>query len=709
MRLLSQQPHLLFKLVLWSPRKQVNQGTITPDLARGTIKTITTGPTSRPVTTTREAFFSATTNAAADIDISIINPALESFLENAAQNAPACGLKRRAYCGARAFVDHFETQFDKSVEVIQDLEEAIMEGAPKHPIKIEVEKAIDLTNAEGEAEAVPDVAFSIMSEGEVTAVEAGAPAAIGALGVGFLAYAFHIYGSTKSSGSTKPLITGIHVPSASLKAVKQTKRPTKTATISTRSSTSTKLCPDPTKTPLWCGDYPEKQDCDMQLPQSKEKPPTCKSGDYQGCKCNPPTIFEGAVVSQEELAAMAQIQELFKTLPKEFPKLPNYGECSKKMENMDPKIFKILSDKFCTDNFKLDKDVSAYYTPADVSINAYNRYSFTLDWKKSGKDKCSNQCRQIFDEGFTTNTACSYDSHTMAHNGTLALDCGVASFEIFNPDTASSGPTCKNDASPIPYNVFSGSDGIIYKEFCQEWDAKSGLRMVVDSKGTSKIPKPQLGRRTPPASQDTWLKYNFELNYKPETGAQAGAQCKVTCKDAFTAFANSKCGQKGGQGNTMANYAEYDAGCGKFSYQITKPVPKTLGEPKCFGTDEFGDHEDINPSFQEQYVGHVCTGSALRNITKGDSSTFIHFDTITNKAPYQMNVYWADGCSLETTEENILLWKPLGDLNAANCASLLLDSYKKCNNEGAGGRIQAGCLVYEFKASTERPSWYIPK
>ncbi|KAJ0375924.1 hypothetical protein COL26b_005899 [Colletotrichum chrysophilum] len=142
------------------PPASVFQGTVTPDLARGTIRTITRGPSSRPATTTREAFFSATTNAAGDIDISIIDPALEAFLEDAAQNVPACGLKRRAYCGARAFVDHFETQFDKSVQVVEDLEEAIFEGAPKHPIKIEVEKAIDLTNAEGEAEAVPDVALA---------------------------------------------------------------------------------------------------------------------------------------------------------------------------------------------------------------------------------------------------------------------------------------------------------------------------------------------------------------------------------------------------------------------------------------------------------------------------------------------------------------------------------------------------------------------
>lgn len=70
------------------------------------------------------------------------------------------------------------------------------------------------------------------------------------------------------------------------------------------------------------------------------------------------------------------------------------------------RIISSLADRFCTDNFRLDKDVSGYYTPADAYSNAYNRYSFTLDWKKTGKEKCANQCRQIFEEGFTTNTAC---------------------------------------------------------------------------------------------------------------------------------------------------------------------------------------------------------------------------------------------------------------------------------------------------------------
>ncbi|KAK2002951.1 hypothetical protein LX36DRAFT_666781 [Colletotrichum falcatum] len=573
------------------------------------------------------SLFSATTNAAGDIDISIINPALKSFLESAAEDVPACGLKRRAYCGARYFVNEFETHFDKSVQAVQDLEDAIIEGAPKHPIKIEMEKAIDLTNTEGEADGVPDVAFSIMSEDEVTGFEAGAPAVIGPLGVGFLAYAFYVNSAMNNAGTVQPVITGLHVPSAPLKAVKQTQRPTKTATVLTVSSSSTLACPDPT-----------------------ESPPTCKSGQHKGCDCVLPTYFEDVIISKDELEDTENMQKIFKPLPKKFPKLPKYRECSKMIGNMDPKLFK----------------------------------PFTSNWKMSEETKCTNQCRQIFDGGFTTSTLCTCDSHTMDHNGTFSLDSGTASFEIFNPDTASSGPWCKSTATEIPYN-----------------NPKWGLRMVVDSKGTSRIPNPQLHKRTPPANQSTWLDYNFDLRFKPETGAEAGAECKVTCEDAFAAFPASKCGQNGGQGNSMARYGEYEAGCGKFSYQITKVTPSKLGAQKCYETNNFGKHEDVSKDFQKQYIGWACVETALpkNKIRKGDKSSFIHWNTTTNRVLYQYNIYWADGCSLDNGQGEASPAQPLEEDKKSTCTNLLIGDYENCNNGGVGGSIQAGCVVYNFKAS----------
>ncbi|KAL0942067.1 uncharacterized protein CTRU02_204830 [Colletotrichum truncatum] len=392
---------------------------------------------------------------------------------------------------------------------------------------------------------------------------------------------------------------------------------------------------------------------------------------------------------------MIDMNNVFNSLPKEFPKLPKYGECSSK----------ILVDEFCTENYKLDKDAARYYTSADAYSTAFNRYMFTLDWKKSGDQKCTNQCRQIFGDGFTTSCTCSHNSHTMAHNGTLSLDCGTASFEIFNPETASSDLTCQDSATVIPYNVFSGFDGIIYKEFCERWTPTSLMRMVVDSKGTSKIPHPQLGKRTPPAKQEDWLEYHFDLRFKPEVGAQANKECRVGCKDAFAVFPASKCGRQGSKGNSMATYAEYDVGCGKFSYQISKPTPLTLQERHCFRADEFGEHKDINPGFQSKYIMGACVGTALKEnvIRKDNPSSFIHSGTVTNGAPYQYNIYWEEGCILETGAESVSPAQPLGPTHEATCANLLRDNFKKCNNGGVGGRIQAGCLVYEFKAEKRAP------
>ncbi|GKT42570.1 uncharacterized protein ColSpa_02751 [Colletotrichum spaethianum] len=94
----------------------------------------------------------------------------------------------------------------------------------------------------------------------------------------------------------------------------------------------------------------------------------------------------------------------------------------------------------------------------------------------------------------------------------------------------------------------------------------------------------------------------------------------------------------------MARYAEYAAGCGKFSYEIQKFTPMALGEQKCFRADEFGNHKDVNPDFQNQYVGWACVGTALdqNKIRKGDTSSFVHFNTTTNGLPYQYNIYWAE-------------------------------------------------------------------
>ena len=201
------------------------------------------------------------TNDAGDLDISIVDPELRDFLRRVAEEAPACNLakrrllarelfRRRQLCGSRYVVEEFEREFRGSKQVIEDLAEEIRDTVPEHPAVQEVERLIEAAEAEGGAEAVPEVAVSIMSEGEVVAVQGGAASGLGILGVGFLTYVYHVFEADQAAaeaGGPKPSVQGIHIPSNSIQAAPETK------TTESASETTTASCPDPAETVLECG------------------------------------------------------------------------------------------------------------------------------------------------------------------------------------------------------------------------------------------------------------------------------------------------------------------------------------------------------------------------------------------------------------------------------------------------------------------------
>jgi hypothetical protein len=156
-------------------------------------------------------------------------------------------------------------------------------------------------------------------------------------------------------------------------------------------------------------------------------------------------------------------------------------------------------------------------------------------------------------------------------------------------------------------------------------------------------------------------------------------------------------------GALMAKTGKVDVGCGVFDYNIVGPtVPLALQERHCFGVDEFGSHGDIQWGTQSYYSGFACAGTALKTLKRGDPSTNIHFETTDGDVPYQYNIYWKDGCVLDYIPgyDEVYPANPLDvkDPGYTACQELLVDNYKKCYNGGVGGSIQAGCLVYEFKA-----------
>ncbi|KAF4958536.1 hypothetical protein FGADI_2336 [Fusarium gaditjirri] len=122
---------------------------------------------------------------------------------------------------------------------------------------------------------------------------------------------------------------------------------------------------------------------------------------------------------------------------------------------------------------------------------------------------------------------------------------------------------------------------------------------------------------------------------------------------------------------------------------------------KCYAPHEFGKHKDIYRISQQNYAGFACPQTESKMIKKGDNSTFISYQRWIYGAPYLYNVYWKDGCELESGKTEQDVTDPLGEGRTPEsrlCQETLTNAYRGCKNGGTGGALQAGCLVYEFQA-----------
>lgn len=171
----------------------------------------------------------------------------------------------------------------------------------------------------------------------------------------------------------------------------------------------------------------------------------------------------------------------------------------------------------------------------------------------------------------------------------------------------------------------------------------------------------------------------------------------------------------------MYEEGSLDVGCGVFGYKIKEheeqEKKEELTELKefkqfCYKKDDFEPlaKAGVNKDSMRRYTGWPCTGVARRDhiIKKGDKSTFIQWFTTEAKVPYQFNIWWKDGCTLaddRPTEAYAInpLWVDSPDPNT--CFNNLRRNWKNCNNGGVGGKIQIGCLIYEFKADKNKRTW----
>ncbi|KAF9886877.1 hypothetical protein FE257_011000 [Aspergillus nanangensis] len=112
---------------------------------------------------------------------------------------------------------------------------------------------------------------------------------------------------------------------------------------------------------------------------------------------------------------------------------------------------------------------------------------------------------------------------------------------------------------------------------------------------------------------------------------------------------------------------------------------QALGSQQCHGSTEFGTHGDVDAVYVAAGAKQ-CQGIGY-NIESGQDST--HWTVEQGETPYHFVVSWVIGCEGDS--------QPV----SSDCAEWLYNDYNNCNNGGAGGWIDDGCVRYEFKPTTD--------
>jgi len=302
------------------------------------------------------------------------------------------------------------------------------------------------------------------------------------------------------------------------------------------------------------------------------------------------------------------------------------------------------------------------------------------------------------------------------------------------PKAVQPGAQCdvKNRVA-FPGSVFGGPSSNVYHGFCEKWTAATEQQMTVDANGNNKTPQGQLmlRPRVPPQNPLDFMDYSIDLHFKPSTGKKG---CVHDCLQAFGQI-TSGCSNTGSKSRShqsqhdclsslpdqstwwrftdrkisladqqvMSTTGSINVECGVFDYKINARLTTalTLQERQCFASDTFGSHGDIHESWVRNLAIIACEGTSKKAIERDDPSTTVVYAASDKKQPVQFKIYWKEGCLLAPPGgEQMLPNNPLAlkDEDKNTCQNLLVDNYKKCNNGGVGGSIQAGCLVFEFKA-----------
>ncbi|KAM0332536.1 hypothetical protein ACHAQA_002819 [Verticillium albo-atrum] len=274
---------------------------------------------------------------------------------------------------------------------------------------------------------------------------------------------------------------------------------------------------------------------------------------------------------------------------------------------------------------------------------------------------------------------------------------------------------CPNDISNVPSKYFvektsPGFCGDVMSDLASErlptaYDIYGNkiplLKAVVAAVDSNDLTRRYLGKRSPPTNPDNYLDYRFFLSYTPGSG-----DCLVPkedlCKNAFEELVKSNCGSNHGSvGDVMFVDSSIDVGCGTFAWKVDKlpeappPEPElTLGERKC--SDAYS-HHDVHDGQQEGWTNTYCRwmtdGVLLKEGDEKLQHMYMHPIGPGQDLHQNFDISWIEGCKHDDGQKADF---PIPGDDSITCNSIMRANYKECNNGGAGGTTDAGCLRYHF-------------
>ncbi|KAI1375329.1 hypothetical protein F4677DRAFT_422453 [Hypoxylon crocopeplum] len=124
-----------------------------------------------------------------------------------------------------------------------------------------------------------------------------------------------------------------------------------------------------------------------------------------------------------------------------------------------------------------------------------------------------------------------------------------------------------------------------------------------------------------------------------------------------------------------------------------------VGAVQCNSESDFPGHADIDPFWVSQNAITFCGASARPATLRPATPPVVATLQDNVNVNYGFSVGWAAGCVLggrgdQEQVQNLI--SPTGSANETNCAKVMWENYRHCNNGGVGGKTQVGCLVYAF-------------